>query len=181
MKELSEKTLKELDEYFQDVIVSQVSENELKRKIAFKWIPKAENNILGFVYLFAACLVVVLGLRGLGDQMPIDFLKDASGRLNIWIIVTALAVEFIAILLLALTMFFKPEEIHSLVHEFRKTKGSADGDGVDQVVKDILSLNGKSKSNSTVDEELENKMIIEKGLKDILEKLSVSSNKQVNK
>jgi hypothetical protein len=181
VRELSEKTLNELDQYFHDVIVSQVSENELKRKIAFKWIPKAENNILGFVYFFAACLVVVLGLRGLGDQMPFDFLKDASGRLNIWIIVIALAVEFIAILLLAFTMFFKPEEIHSLVHEFRRTKGIGNRDGVDQIVKDILLLNGKSNTVTTVDEELENKMIVEKGLREIFEKLSVFSNKQSNK
>ncbi len=172
-EQLPEPTLKELEGYFKDVLFGQIPKSELRRKLAFKWIPQIENNVLAFVYLFAAVLVVTLGLRGMGEQMPFDFLKDSSGRLSSWIILVALFIEFVAILILALTMYFKPEEVHSLVHEFRMhSGGKMSGIGVGNLVNNILKLSGNLDEGTSQSEILEKHIIVEQGLHEIFQKLS---------
>ena len=120
MVKLSKETLEELDGYFQSVMAKQVSKYKLLRLIAFKWIPLIENNILAFVYGGASFLVLVLGLRGL---------NIASTGL----VIGALITECILILVLAITMWLKPEEIHNMFNELRLYKeGRNDIDKVDK-------------------------------------------------
>ncbi|MFA5804941.1 MAG: hypothetical protein WC879_09870 [Melioribacteraceae bacterium] len=85
--------------------------------ITFKWIPKYENNILAFVYAGAAFLVFVLGLRGLGTNIP-AFFQGENGRVALGWIWSSLGFECFMILLLAFTMFFKTEDHGSLFDHF---------------------------------------------------------------
>ena len=119
--------------------------SKLGTKIRFLRNPKYENNILAYVYLGAAFLVVVLGLRGMGEDMPLEFLKDSSGKLYSGIIVTALLVESFMICWLAATNFFKLEEHDTL---FSLIKGPQDKEAIykvtyDRVIKEVLDLNMK--------------------------------------
>ncbi len=75
-------------------------------------IPQWENNVMALVYVGAAILVIVVGLRGLGPIVGrtfFKFLTDSSGSIATTIVITALLIEFIMICTLAVFMFFKPE------------------------------------------------------------------------
>jgi len=108
----------ELSKYYSDVILESIPDSKRERKIAFSFIPRYENNILAFVYIGAAFLVLVLGLRGMGSSVP-DFMQDISThRLKNWVVFVALGAEFLMILFLGITMLFKVEDFGSLFKNF---------------------------------------------------------------
>ena len=86
------------------------------RMMTTSWIDRYENNITGAVYFGAGFLVVVVGLRGLGDKLtnlgfPFPkFIIDQSGSLSLDVIFLALFLEFSLLFTLALVTFFKDEE-----------------------------------------------------------------------
>jgi hypothetical protein len=88
----------------------------LGRMMTTSWIDRYENNITGAVYFGAGFLVVVVGLRGLGERItklgfPFPkFVIDPSGSLSLDLIFLALFLEFTLLLTLALVTFFKDEE-----------------------------------------------------------------------
>lgn len=79
-------------------------------------IKRYENNVTGLVYLGAGFLVIIVGLRGIGNDLvtklgipfPPAVLAENQGIAN-WLIFFALAVEFSLLVLLALFTFFKDE------------------------------------------------------------------------
>ncbi|HOJ37006.1 MAG TPA: hypothetical protein PLP99_03470 [Ignavibacteriales bacterium] len=86
------------------------------------FIPNFANNVQGLVYFGAAFLVIIIGLRGLGTvagkiSIVPKFLLAYDAELEgmaispNWVMV-ALFIEFFLLLLMAITVFFTPEEPH---------------------------------------------------------------------
>jgi hypothetical protein len=84
--------------------------NVKARKPFVEWIEKYENDVMGLVYFGAALLIFLIGLRGLGTDIPSFFLIGEETRLNSWIIVIAVGLESLLILLMAATNWAKEEE-----------------------------------------------------------------------
>ncbi len=77
------------------------------------------NNVMALVYVGAAILIIVVGLRGLGDAVgnisfiP-NFLLDQNGhKISLNVVVFALFLEFTMILLLAFITFLTPHEANN--------------------------------------------------------------------
>lgn len=71
------------------------------------------NIIQGLVYAGAAFLVVIVGLRGLGDlstleMMPGWLLDEATGRISVNIVIAGLVAEFAMLMALAIVFFKVP-------------------------------------------------------------------------
>lgn len=86
------------------------------------FVPNFANNVQGLVYFGAAFLVIIIGLRGLGTvagkiAIVPKFLLAYDAELEgmaispNWVMV-ALFLEFFLLLLMAITVFFTPEEPH---------------------------------------------------------------------
>lgn len=93
------------------------------RWMVYKVIPQYYNNINGVVYMGAAILIIIVGLRGLGSiagQLPVvpDFLLDNAGEKidPNWVMI-ALFLEFVLLMILAVVTFFTPEEFHYMDEE----------------------------------------------------------------
>lgn len=118
--------------------------------------PDWENNLYGFVYFGAAFLVIVVGLRGLGEQIhKIQVIESINSMLfnailepkgvKVGIIFIALIFEFSMLCTLALTKFFAPEEegeeakkTNRLLHEISDALKTKDG-AMPQGTKPIIS------------------------------------------
>ncbi len=78
-------------------------------------IPQFANNVQSLVYGGAGLLVMIVGLRGLGDLRAVGFvplfLLDADGMLKSWIVFIGLNLELAMLLLLAILFFFTPDEL----------------------------------------------------------------------
>ncbi|MCW5894848.1 MAG: hypothetical protein KIT50_04540 [Bacteroidetes bacterium] len=76
-------------------------------------VPVYTNNVAGAVYIGAGLLVVIVGLRGLGDlstwSLPSWFLNDQS-RLREAIVLSALALELLLLVFLGVLQMFTPED-----------------------------------------------------------------------
>ena len=159
----SQEILDELEKIHTKVDIESMPPGAFGRKVAFEWIPRYENNILAFVYLGAAFLVIVLGLRGLGSNIP-EFLKSPdTGRLYNSVIYIALLAEFFMISLLALTMYFKIEDHNYLFdhflhkkHEDKKDTGAAKSleEAIEQINKDYDELKSILHNLSSLEKKL---------------------------
>ena len=82
--------------------------------LKYKFATEFDQNIQAMVYFGAAILVIVIGLRGLGDLSDVSFipslLLDINGKIHANIIMAALAIEFLMLCLLAAVSFFAPVE-----------------------------------------------------------------------
>lgn len=78
-------------------------------------IPQFANNVQSLVYGGAGLLVMIVGLRGLGDLRSVgfvpQFLLDSDGMLQSWIVFVGLCLELGMLLLLAILFFFTPDEL----------------------------------------------------------------------
>jgi len=83
--------------------------------MAYNFIPKHANKVNGLVYLGAAMLIIVVGLRGLGSLagkltvIP-QFLIGPDNKINPEWVLTALLIEFTMLFLLGFVTFFTPNE-----------------------------------------------------------------------
>lgn len=83
--------------------------------MVYKFIPQYANNVYGLVYLGAAILIIIVGLRGLGAQagkiaiVP-GFLIGPDNKIIVDFVMGALFLEFFLLLVMAVTTFFTPEE-----------------------------------------------------------------------
>lgn len=74
------------------------------------------NKVMGLVYIGAAFLIIIVGLRGLGSivgdiSMIPGFLVDAkSGKIDSNWVIFALFLEFFMLVLLSTVTFFTPQE-----------------------------------------------------------------------
>ena len=90
----------------------------LGRYMSDSFIPKYSNNVMGLVYVGAAILIIIVGLRGLGElagKLPMipAFLLDNEGvKIDPNWVMIALFLEFGLLLILAIVTFFTPEEVH---------------------------------------------------------------------
>jgi hypothetical protein len=82
----------------------------LKNKFATEF----DQPIQALVYFGAAFLVIIVGLRGLGDLSHVtfipSFLLDADGKIESNIVMMGLLIEFLMLCLLAAVSFFSPSE-----------------------------------------------------------------------
>ena len=101
--------------------------------MTFKFIPKYSNNVMGLVYLGAAILIVIVGLRGLGaiagtvGLIP-SFLIGADNKIDPYWVMLALLLEFGMLFLLGIVTFYTPSEYVDILHtdeEESKIKSSA--------------------------------------------------------
>ncbi len=82
--------------------------------MVYKFIPQYSNNVQGLVYMGAAFLIIIVGLRGLGElagsiAIVPRFLLDGKKVSPNWVMV-ALFLEFALLMVMAITTFFTPEE-----------------------------------------------------------------------
>jgi uncharacterized membrane-anchored protein YhcB (DUF1043 family) len=95
---------------------------------------KHQNKVLALVYIGAAILVIIVGLRGLGTVVgdlaiiPDFLIDEATRKIDSNIVMLALFLEFSVLILLALTTFFIPQEL--------KTAKASENN----VVKDLKTL-----------------------------------------
>jgi hypothetical protein len=85
------------------------------RFMVYTVVNKYANNIQGFVYMGAALLIIIVGLRGLGDlagklAMVPRFLIGAEDKVDPNYVMLALFLEFFLLMILAIVTFFTPEE-----------------------------------------------------------------------
>ncbi len=87
------------------------------RYMVYTFIPSYANNVAGVVYMGAAFLIIIVGLRGLGkvagtlSVIP-RFMLTEKGTLDPNWVVAAILLEFTLLMLLAIVTFFTPEEAH---------------------------------------------------------------------
>lgn len=121
--------IKENNDYSKNPIT--LTGNAIVNKINPEW----GNNILGLVYFGAAFLVIVVGLRGLGEQInKIEVLVTLNGILQgalieakgvkLGLIFIALIFEFTMLCLLAITKFFEPENERESEQDLLKPSNS---------------------------------------------------------
>lgn len=85
--------------------------------MVYKFIPQYSNNVQGLVYVGAAVLIIIVGLRGLGTvagdlAMVPSFMIDEKNAIDKNWVLGALFLEFFLLFILALVTFFTPEEVH---------------------------------------------------------------------
>ncbi len=112
------------------------------RFMVYKFIPQYANNVQGLVYMGAAILIIIIGLRGLGTAaygIPIvpKFLFDEAHKVSVNWVMVALFLEFGLLLTLALVTFFTPEE--DAGHGGHAEQKAAPTDGELQRIKAQLS------------------------------------------
>ena len=93
--------------------------------MANTFIPKYANKVMGLVYLGAAILIIIVGLRGLGSiagtvgLIP-SFLIGADNKIDPYWVMLALLLEFGMLLLLGLVTFYTPSEYVDIIHTDEK-------------------------------------------------------------
>jgi hypothetical protein len=84
------------------------------RYMVYTFIPSYANNVNGVVYMGAAILIIIVGLRGLGkvagqlSVIPRVMLTEKGSLDPNWV-VGAILLEFTLLMLLAVVTFFTPE------------------------------------------------------------------------
>ncbi len=96
------------------------------------FVPKYTNNIMGLVYVGAAVLIIIVGLRGLGTlagkvSLIPKFLVGVDGKIDPYWVMFALFLEFSMLLLLALVTFFTPSEYIDVYSKTGVKKDSLSG------------------------------------------------------
>ncbi|HPN38755.1 MAG TPA: hypothetical protein PL041_10145 [Melioribacteraceae bacterium] len=85
--------------------------------MVYEFIPNYSNNVMGIVYMGAAILIIVVGLRGLGKvagnlAVVPSFLIGSDGKIDPSYVMGALFLEFFLLVILATVTFFTPEDSH---------------------------------------------------------------------
>jgi hypothetical protein len=88
--------------------------NPFSNWLKYNFAAEYEKSIQALVYAGAALLVIIVGLRGLGNisDVPIipDFLLNHEGKIDSNFVMMGLLVEFIMLCLLAAVSFFAPRD-----------------------------------------------------------------------
>ena len=85
------------------------------RFMVYKFVPQYANNVQGLVYMGAACLIIIVGLRGIGKvaasiAIVPKFLLGLDGKVAPMWVMAALFLEFSLLMVLAIVTFFTPED-----------------------------------------------------------------------
>ena len=82
--------------------------------LKYRFATEYDQNIQALVYFGAAFLVIIVGLRGLGDLGDVSFIPhfflDSNGKIDSHIVMIGLVIEFLMLCLLAAVSFFAPRE-----------------------------------------------------------------------
>ena len=82
--------------------------------LKYKFATEYDQNIQALVYFGAAFLIIIVGLRGLGDLSDVSFiprfLLDSNGKIDVNLVMFGLTVEFLMLCLLAAVSYFAPAE-----------------------------------------------------------------------
>lgn len=110
-------------------------------------IPNYANNVQGIVYMGAAVLIIVVGLRGLGSvagkiAVVPKFLLGTDGKIDPNWVMIALFLEFFLLLILSLVTFFTPEESHGSVAEHNPKAVEKFGLDVATIKQELSQLKG---------------------------------------
>jgi len=93
------------------------SKSSLGDWLKYRFATEFDQNIQALVYFGAAFLVIIVGLRGLGDLGDVSFipkfLLDSNGKIDAHIVMIGLVIEFLMLCLLAAVSFFAPREKRS--------------------------------------------------------------------
>ena len=126
--------------------------------MVYKFIPQYSNNVQGLVYMGAAFLIIIVGLRGLGElagQIAIvpRFLLEGKKVSPNWVMV-ALFLEFALLMVMAITTFFTPEE--PMFDEPTVHKGDMPSDELQRIKNQMAEIKSLAKSDiDTLNEYLE--------------------------
>ncbi|MBE2281075.1 MAG: hypothetical protein IAE91_11840 [Ignavibacteriaceae bacterium] len=110
--------------------------------MVYKFIPQYSNNVQGLVYVGAAVLIIIVGLRGLGTAageiafIP-SFMLDAKNAIDKNYVLGALLLEFFLLFILAVVTFFTPEEVHYGAEEEKGDAGSSTSHNIINVPKGL--------------------------------------------
>ncbi|MCU7494089.1 MAG: hypothetical protein HF314_07345 [Ignavibacteria bacterium] len=94
------------------------TKKSFKEFMTYEFVPKYSNNIMGIVYIGAAILIIIVGLRGLGSVVsqisfiPKAILDPSTGKIHPNLVIFALILEFCVLLMMAFTTYFTPVENH---------------------------------------------------------------------
>ncbi|NCS82171.1 MAG: hypothetical protein COW85_03085 [Ignavibacteria bacterium CG22_combo_CG10-13_8_21_14_all_37_15] len=110
-------------------------------------IPNYANNVQGVVYMGAAILIIIVGLRGLGKvagQIAIvpKFLLGVDGKIDPNWVMMALFLEFFLLLILSMVTFFTPEDSHGSVVEHSGKAVEKFGLDVTTIKQELSQLKG---------------------------------------
>lgn len=109
-------------------------------------IPNYANNVQGVVYMGAAVLIIIVGLRGLGKiagelaVVPKFLIKD--GKLDPNWVMMALFLEFFLLLILSIVTFFTPEDHHGSVPEHSSKSVEKFGLDITTIKQELSQLKG---------------------------------------
>ncbi len=82
--------------------------------LKYSFAAEYEKSIQAMVYAGAALLVIIVGLRGLGNISDVpyipDFLLNQEGKIDSNLVMIGLLVEFIMLCMLAAVSFFSPQD-----------------------------------------------------------------------
>lgn len=101
------------------------------RYMVYTFIPNYANNIQGLVYMGAALLIIIVGLKGLGsaagkiDIVPPFLMDQTTGKVSSTWVMIALFLEFTLLMILAVVTFFTPEEPAGGDHHAEPAKAAA--------------------------------------------------------
>ena len=88
--------------------------NSFSHWLKYNFAAKYEESIQAMVYAGAALLVIIVGLRGLGNISDVpyipDFLLNHEGKIDSNLVMIGLLVEFTMLCLLAAVSFFSPQD-----------------------------------------------------------------------
>ncbi len=123
------------------------------RYMVYTFIPQYANNVQGLVYMGAALLIIIVGLRGLGTvayDIPVvpRFLFDHETHkvAPMWVM-TSLFLEFALLMVLAIVTFFTPEEGG---HAEASTSGSSTSEELAKIKQTMNELKGLAEEDLKV-------------------------------
>lgn len=96
-------------------------------------IPNYSNNVQGVVYVGAAILIIIVGLRGLGSVagdipiVPGFLINEHDNKVDVNYVMFALFLEFFLLLILSTVTFFTPEDSHGHAPAAQSPVSSAGG------------------------------------------------------
>lgn len=116
--------------------------------MVYKFIPQYSNNVQGLVYMGAAFLIIIVGLRGLGEVagnlkiVPAIMLEGKKLSPN-WVM-GALLLEFSLLMIMAVVTMFTPED--SLFEE-PVHKGDLPSDEIQRIKNAMIEIKSLAKED----------------------------------
>ena len=121
------------------------------RFMVYKFVPQYANNVQGLVYMGAAFLIIIVGLRGLGAVaydiaiVPKFLMDHVTHKVSANWVMIALFLEFSLLMIMAIVTFFTPEEQGGF-GETSKSEGNL-GEQLDLIKKEMAAIKSIAKED----------------------------------